>query len=317
MSGMDFEDEDNVMDNTETRCGFVTIIGAPNAGTSTLLNALMGTKVSIVSPKVQTTRMRVRGILMRDRSQIILVDTPGIFQPRRRLDRAMVAAAWEGEQEADITALIVDASRADVQKQAAQILERLNQKTEGAPRKTVLILNKVDQAGREVLLPLSKALNDAYPFAATFMISALKDNGVEDLAAWLAKEVPPGIYMYPEDQLSDLPERLLAAEITREKLFHQMHEEIPYALTVETESWEDFDNGDVKITQIIIIAREAHKPMIIGKGGQKIKEIGRRSRLELERLLGRKVHLNLLVRVRENWLDDPERFGVWGLDHNA
>ena len=317
MSGMDFEDEDNVMDNTETRCGFVTIIGAPNAGKSTLLNALMGTKVSIVSPKVQTTRMRVRGILMRDRSQIILVDTPGIFQPRRRLDRAMVAAAWEGEQEADITALIVDASRADVQKQAAQILERLNQKTEGAPRKTVLILNKVDQAGREVLLPLSKALNDAYPFAATFMISALKDNGVEDLAAWLAKEVPPGIYMYPEDQLSDLPERLLAAEITREKLFHQMHEEIPYALTVETESWEDFDNGDVKITQIIIIAREAHKPMIIGKGGQKIKEIGRRSRLELERLLGRKVHLNLLVRVRENWLDDPERFGVWGLDHNA
>ena len=313
----DDEGQDEMDDGQTARCGFVTIIGAPNAGKSTLLNALMGTKVSIVSPKVQTTRMRVRGILMRGKSQIILVDTPGIFQPKRRLDRAMVAAAWEGEQDADITALIVDASRSDVQKHVDHILERLNQRAEGAPRKCILILNKVDQIKRDILLPLSKALNEAFPFAATFMISALKNNGVDDLSDWLAKEVPQGIYMYPEDQLSDLPERLLAAEITREKLFYQMHEEIPYALTVETESWEDFDNGDVKITQIIIIAREAHKPIILGKGGQRIKDIGQRSRLELERLLDRKVHLNLLVRVRENWLDDPERFSVWGLDHNA
>jgi GTP-binding protein Era len=305
------------MSDSETRCGFVTIIGAPNAGKSTLLNTLMGTKISIVSPKVQTTRMRVRGIMMRGSSQIILVDTPGIFQPKRRLDRAMVAAAWEGEQDADITALIVDASRKDVKNNVDHILSRLNQRAEGAPKTCILILNKVDQIRRETLLPLSKALNDAYPFAATFMISALGGSGVEDLAAWLAKTVPPGIFMYPEDQLSDLPERLLAAEITREKLFHQMHEEIPYALTVETESWEDFENGDVKITQIIIIAREAHKPMILGKGGSRIKDIGQRSRLELERILDRKVHLSLIVRVRENWLDDPERFSVWGLDHNA
>jgi len=305
------------MSDTGTRCGFVTIIGAPNAGKSTLLNTLMGTKVSIVSPKVQTTRMRVRGIMMRGSSQIILVDTPGIFQPKRRLDRAMVAAAWEGEQDADITALIVDASRKDVKKNVEHILTRLNQRAEGGPKPCILILNKVDQIRRDILLPMSKELNEAYPFAATFMISALGGSGVDDLANWMAKSVPPGIFMYPEDQISDLPERLLAAEITREKLFHQMHEEIPYALTVETESWEDFDNGDVKITQIIIIAREAHKPIILGKGGSRIKDIGQRSRLELERILDRKVHLNLVVRVRENWLDDPDRFSVWGLDHNA
>lgn len=313
----DTPDQDMNVEPQQTRCGFVTIIGAPNAGKSTLLNALMGMKVSIVSPKVQTTRMRVRGIMMRGTSQIILVDTPGIFKPRRRLDRAMVAAAWDGEQDADITALIVDASRSDVRKHVDEILTRLRERSEGSPKKCILILNKVDQIRRDILLPMAKDFNDAYPFAATFMISALGGSGVDDLAAYLEKEVPPGIYMYPEDQVSDMPERLLAAEITREKLFYQMHEEIPYALTVETESWEDFDNGDVKITQIIIIAREAHRPIILGKGGSRIKDIGQRSRLELERILDRKVHLNLIVRVRENWLDEAERFSVWGLDHNA
>lgn len=301
------------MTESKTRCGFATIIGAPNAGKSTLLNALMGTKVSIVSPKVQTTRMRVRGILMHGASQIIIVDTPGIFAPKRRLDRAMVAAAWEGERDADITALIVDASKKDVVGQADHILKKLSP----GQRTYVLILNKTDQMKRELLLPLAKELNERTPFAATFMISALKGDGVNDIADWFAKNIPAGPWMYPEDQISDLPERLLAAEITREKLFYQMHEEIPYALTVETESWEEFDDGSVKIGQIIIIAREAHKPIVIGKGGSRLKDIGLKSRLDLEKILGRRVHLNLLVRVRENWLDDPERFSVWGLDHNA
>lgn len=301
----------------KTRCGFVTIIGAPNAGKSTLLNAMIGSKVSIVSPKVQTTRMRVRGIMMHDQSQIIIVDTPGIFQPKRRLDRAMVAAAWDGERDADITALIVDASKRDVVGQADHILKKLPDGENSGARKCILILNKIDQMKRDHLLPLAQAMNEKYPFAATFMISALKDSGVKDIIKWLAAELPEGPFMYPEDQISDLPERMLAAEITREKLFHQMHEEIPYALTVETESWEDFEDGSVKIGQIIIIAREAHKPIVIGKGGSRLKDIGQRSRAELENILGRRVHLNLLVRVRENWLDDPEQFSSMGLDHNA
>ncbi|MDB5490932.1 MAG: GTP-binding protein Era [Micavibrio sp.] len=299
--------------DTPTRCGFVTIIGAPNAGKSTLTNALMGTKVTIVSPKVQTTRMRVRGILMRGATQIILIDTPGIFAPKRRLDRAMVAAAWDGQRDADITALIVDASKKDVPGQVEHILKKLP--LEG--KTCILILNKTDQMAKDKLLPLTKELNERYPFEATFMISALKGDGVDDIAEWIAKRLPEGVYMYPEDQLTDLSERLLAAEITREKLFHQMHEEIPYALTVETESWEEFDDGSVKVGQLIIIAREAHKPIVIGKGGSRLKNIGLQSRLELEKILGRRVHLNLLVRVRENWLDDPERFSIWGLDHNA
>jgi GTP-binding protein Era len=301
------------MTDAPTRCGFVTIIGAPNAGKSTLTNALMGTKVTIVSPKVQTTRTRVRGILMRGTTQIILVDTPGIFAPKRRLDRAMVAAAWDGQRDADITALIVDASKKDVPGQVEHIVKKLP--LEG--KTCILILNKTDQMQKDKLLPLTKELNERYPFEATFMISALKGSGVDDIANWLAARLPEGTYMYPEDQLTDLSERLLAAEITREKLFLQMHEEIPYALTVETESWEEFDDGSVKIGQLVIIAREAHKPIVIGKGGSRLKNIGLQSRLELEKILDRRVHLNLLVRVRENWLDDPERFSVWGLDPNA
>ncbi|HEY8189051.1 MAG TPA: GTPase Era [Micavibrio sp.] len=304
-------------ENSQTRCGFVAIIGAPNAGKSTLINALVGTKVTIVSPKVQTTRMRVRGIMMRHASQVILVDTPGIFEPKRRLDRAMVAAAWEGQQDADITALIVDASRPKVEQDVAHILKKLSVRGEGQQQRVILILNKIDRIRPDILLPMAENLNKTYDFFATFMISASKGGGVPDLADWFAAHVPAGLWMYPEDQVSDLPERLLAAEITREKIFHLLHEELPYAMTVETESWEEFDNGSVKLTQIVYIAREAHRPIILGKGGSRIKDIGQRSRIELEKILGRRVHLNLLVKLRENWMDDPERYSVWGLDHKA
>ncbi len=305
------------INSPQTRCGFAAIIGAPNAGKSTLINALVGEKVTIVSPKVQTTRMRVRGIMMRNASQVILVDTPGIFEPKRRLDRAMVAAAWEGQQDADITALIVDASRPKVEQDVAHILEKLAVRGEGQQKQVILILNKIDRIRTEILLPMAENLNKTYNFAATFMISASKGSGVSDLADWFAAHVPAGIYMYPEDQVSDLPERLLAAEITREKIFHLLHEELPYAMTVETESWEEFDNGSVKLTQIVFITREAHRPIILGKGGSRIKDIGQRSRLELEKILDRRVHLNLLVKVRENWMDDPERYSLWGLDPKA
>lgn len=300
------------------RCGFVAIIGAPNAGKSTLINALVGAKVTIVSSKVQTTRMRVRGIMMHGNSQVILIDTPGIFKPQRRLDRAMVAAAWEGEQDADITALIVDASRSGAAQDVDHIIEKLRQRHDGPmPKTIILILNKIDKMQREKLLPLAAALNEKYDFAATFMISAEKKDGVSDLADWLSAHVPEGFHVYPEDQISDLPERLLAAEITREKIFNQLHEELPYAMTVETEKWEEFDDGSVKLSQVVFITREAHRPIVLGKGGSRIRQIGQQSRLELEKILDRRVHLNLFVKVREGWMDDPERYSTWGLDHNA
>ncbi len=301
------------------RCGYVAIIGAPNAGKSTLINHLVGAKVTIVSAKVQTTRMRVRGIMMRGAAQVVLVDTPGIFAAKRRLDRAMVAAAWDGEQEADITALIVDASRKDPTAHVEIILEKLNRhaKGEGEKKPVILILNKIDQMAKEKLLPLAAMMNEKHDFAATFMISAEKGSGVEDLAEWLAAHVPEGTHLFPEDEISDLPSRLLAAEITREKIFHMLHDELPYGMTVETESWEEFDNGDVRLSQVVYITREAHKPIVLGKGGAQIKKIGQRSREELEKIFGRRVHLALIVRVRENWMDDPERYSVWGLDHKA
>lgn len=301
------------------RCGYVAIIGAPNAGKSTLMNALVGEKVTIVSAKVQTTRMQVRGIVMRGSAQIVLVDTPGIFSAKRRLDRAMVAAAWDGEQEADITALIVDASRKDPAAHAADIIARLKQYAEGGAekKKVILILNKIDQMAREKLLPLAAEMNKKYDFTATFMISASTGSGIDDLAEWLAAQIPEGAHLFPEDQISDMPSRLLAAEITREKIFHMLHEELPYGMTVETESWEEFDNGDVRIAQVVIIMREAHKPIVLGKGGAQIKKIGQRAREDLEKIFGRRVHLSLIVRVRENWMDDPERYAVWGLDHKA
>lgn len=302
-------------DNTTTRCGFVTIIGAPNAGKSTLTNALLGAKVSIVSPKVQTTRSRVRGIMMRGPSQVILVDTPGIFAPKRTLDRAMVRAAWDGAQEGDITAIIIDARRKGAAAEGAELIAALRERRgDGADGPCILILNKIDGMKRDLLLPLTAALNAAFPFDATFMISALKADGTDDLADWLAAHVPEGAHLYPPDQLSDMSERLLAAEITREKLFLQLHEELPYGLSVETEKWEDFDNGDVRIAQIIYVAREAHKPMVLGKGGARIRAVGQAARTELEEMLGRKVHLNLFVKVDPDWMNDPHHLGLLGLE---
>ena len=298
------------------RCGFVAVLGAPNAGKSTLINTLVGAKVSIVSPKVQTTRSIVRGIALHENSQIVFVDTPGIFAPKKRLERAMVAAAWEGGREADMILLVVDASRRGLDRDTEAIVETLAGQEEGRPP-LLLVLNKVDQVKRERLLALAQDLNARLPFTATFMVSVLKGDGTGAILSDLAARLPEGPWLFPEDDVSDMPVRLLAAEITREKLYHRLHQEIPYALTVETESWEPFADGSVKIGQVIYVAREAHKAIILGKGGQNIKTVGERARTELEDILARRVHLNLFVKVRENWADDPERYALWGLDPQA
>lgn len=299
----------------ETRCGFVAVIGAPNAGKSTLMNTLVGSKVSIVSPKVQTTRTMVRGIAVQDNAQIIFIDTPGIFAPQKRLEKAMVAAAWQGRDEADIVMLMVDASRKKIDPDTRAIVERLAQIKGDMP--CVLVLNKFDQAKKDVLLQMASELNEKIDFAATFMISALHKDGTNDVMKWLVKNIPVGVWHYPEDQINDMPERLLAAEITREKLFRALYQELPYALTVETEVWEEFDNGDIKISQIVYVARDTHKAIVLGKGGAQIREIGEASRLELQELFETKVHLKLFVKVDEKWLEDRERYEVWGLDFNA
>lgn len=299
----------------DTRCGFVAVIGAPNAGKSTLMNTLVGSKVSIVSPKVQTTRTMVRGIAIQDKAQIIFIDTPGIFAPQKRLEKAMVAAAWQGRDEADIAMLIVDASRKKIDPDTRAIVERLAVIKGDVP--CVLVLNKFDQAKKDVLLQMASELNEKLDFAATFMISALHKDGTDDVMKWLVKNAPAGVWHYPEDQINDMPERLLAAEITREKLFRALYQELPYALTVETEVWEEFDNGDIKISQIIYVARDTHKAIVLGKGGAQIREIGEASRLELQELFECKVHLKLFVKVDEKWLEDRERYEVWGLDFNA
>ncbi len=309
-------------ESTKTRCGFVAVIGAPNAGKSTLMNTLVGSKVSIVSPKVQTTRTMVRGIALQDQTQIVFIDTPGIFVPKERLEKAMVAAAWQGRDEADIVMLIVDASRKKIDADTRAIVERLAQtqemaKAAGEPMPCVLVLNKFDQAKKDVLMQMAQELNTKIDFDATFMISALHADGTQDLMNWLVKHTPEGVWHYPEDQINDMPERLLAAEITREKLFRKLYQELPYALTVETEKWEEFDNGDVMISQIIYVARDSHKGIVLGKGGAQIKEIGEAARLELQELLECKVHLKLFVKVDEKWLEDRERYEVWGLDFNA
>lgn len=303
----------------KTRCGFVAVIGAPNAGKSTLMNTLVGSKVSIVSPKVQTTRTMVRGIALQDQAQIIFIDTPGIFAPKERLEKAMVAAAWQGRDEADIVMLVVDASRKKIDADTRAIVERLAQAKElaGDEMPCVLVLNKFDQAKKDVLMLMAQELNSKISFDATFMISALHADGTQDVMNWLVKHTPEGVWHYPEDQINDMPERLLAAEITREKLFRKLYQELPYALTVETEKWEEFDNGDVMISQIVYVARDTHKGIVLGKGGSQIKEIGEASRLELQELLERKVHLKLFVKVDEKWLEDRERYEVWGLDFNA
>ncbi|MGQ9369944.1 GTPase Era [Azospirillum sp. A39] len=296
------------------RCGFVALVGAPNAGKSTLLNALIGAKVSIVSPKVQTTRTRVLGITVTGDSQLLFVDTPGIFKPKRRLDRAMVAAAWQGAGDADLIGVLVDASRRGIDDDTRGIIGRLKEEK----RQAILVLNKIDLVRqRETLLALTEELNREAPFTDTFMVSATTGDGVDDLRAFLAQRVPEGPWLYPEDQISDMPMRLLAAEITREKLFLQLHQELPYSVTVETESWEEFQDGSVKISQVVFVQRESQKAIVLGKGGQRIKQIGQAARSDLEAMLERRVHLMLFVKVREDWLEDPERYGVWGLDFGS
>lgn len=295
------------------RCGVVALLGAPNAGKSTLLNGLVGAKISIVTHKVQTTRARIRGIAMEGDSQIVLVDTPGIFAAERRLERAMVAAAWAGARDADSIVLIYDASRKRIDKDTRMIIDGLKE----TGRRAVLVLNKIDAIKRERLLELVGLFDAEGIFDETFMISALKGDGVKDLMAYLAKSVPPGEWLFPDDQLSDLPMRLLAAEVTREKLFLHLHQELPYALTVETESWEDFQDGSARLEQTIYVQRDQHKSICLGKKGQMIRRIREEAQAELQEMTGRKIHLFLFVKVRERWVDDPERYREWGLEFNA
>ncbi len=298
---------------SRTRCGFIALVGAPNAGKSTLLNAFVGSKVAIVSPKVQTTRARVLGITLEGDSQLIFVDTPGIFTPKRRLERAMVAAAWKGAQDADLVVLLVDASVDKISAETRSIVAGLK----SAGRQAILALNKIDAVKRQRLLALSQELNSAGDFSATYMISALTSDGLDDFRAALASAVPEGPWLFPDDQLSDMPERLLAAEITREKLFLRLYQELPYSATVETESWEEHKDGSIAISQVIFVQRDTQKAIVLGKGGQMIKALGTAARLELEEILGCRVHIRLFVKVRENWLDDPDRYSDWGLDFNA
>ena len=299
--------------STETSCGFVAILGAPNVGKSTLVNRMVGSKVSIVSPKVQTTRTRVLGIVMAGQAQIILIDTPGVFAPRRRLDRAMVAAAWGGAADADRIAFLVDAARG-LDRDSRAVLDKLRE-SKSAPADAVI--NKVDLVNKTDLFALATELNETGLFENIFMISAEKGDGVEDLIQHFAKIVRPGPWMFPEDQLSDMPERLLAAEITREKLYLQLRKELPYAATVETEKWEEQDDGSARLEQTIYVERDSQKAIVLGAKGSRIKEIGAASRKELEEMLGRRIHLFLFVKVRENWSDDPERYRDWGLDYKA
>ncbi len=294
------------------RCGFVAVIGAPNAGKSTLTNRLVGAKVSIVTAKAQTTRYRVSGVAVDGAAQLVYVDTPGIFEPRRRLDRAMVAAAWTGAADADIRLLLVDA-RKGIDEEAGRILTALA----ASAAHCVLALNKIDLVRRERTLALSRDANEACAFEATFMISAATGDGVSDLAGYLAAAVPSGPWLYPEDQLSDMNDRLFAAEITREKLFERLHQELPYALTVETEDWQGFDDGSVRIAQTVFVERDSQKGIVLGRQGARIKSVREQAATELEAMLGRKVHLFIFVKVRQKWGDDPERFSPWGLDFNA
>jgi GTP-binding protein Era len=293
-----------------TRCGFVALVGAPNAGKSTLLNMMVGGKVSIVTPKVQTTRTRITGICMAgEKTQIIFLDTPGIFKPKRRLERAMVTAAWSGAHDADLVVVLVDVKRG-FDGDTRRIIEGLAARK----RRAVLALNKIDGARRDDLLPLAAKLNESGIFSDSFMISALTGDGVDDLRIFLAGRMPTGPWLYPEDQLADIPLRLLAAETTREKLFLRLHQELPYALGVETESWEERRDGSIRIDQVIYVLRDSHKPIILGKGGRQIKAVGQASRLDLEDFLGQRVHLFIHVKVAPKWTDDPSRYRDMGLE---
>ena len=294
-----------------TRAGFVALIGEPNAGKSTLLNRMVGAKVSIVTHKVQTTRARIRGVAMEGESQLVFVDTPGLFRPRRRLDRAMVAAAWGGAADADIVVLLVEAHRG-ITEGVETILEGLQDVGEG--RTVALAINKIDRVKSETLLALTQSLNERFPFAETFMISAEKGYGTDDMRKWLAGHLPEGPWLYPEDQIADLPMRMIAAEMTREKLTLRLHQELPYQLTVETENWEERKDGSARIDQMIYVARDGHKGIILGHKGETIKAVSQAARAELEEFLDRKVHLFLKVKVRPNWLDEAERYSEMGLD---
>ncbi len=296
----------------ETRCGFVVVLGVPNSGKSTLINELVGAKVSIVTHKVQTTRMRILGLAIKDHSQIILVDTPGIFTPKHRLERSMVKAAWTAIQNADLVSVIVDAHKTNLEG-SESILEQLNK----SGHEPVLLLNKTDLAQTADLLRFAKKLTHKYKIRDTFMISALRGDGVQDVLSYFSENIPFSPWLYPADQLTDLPERLLASEITREKVFLYLHQELPYAIAVETESWEEFDDGSVKITQMIYVQRASQKPIVLGKGGQQIKLIGQKAREELTSMFDRKVHLFLHVKVKENWLDKPSHYRMLGLEFDV
>ena len=302
---------DELQENSprETRCGFVALIGAPNVGKSTLVNALVGSKVTIVSKKVQTTRALIRGIVIEDNAQIILVDTPGIFAPKRRLDRAMVSTAWSGAHDADLVCALIDA-RAGIDDEADAILSKL----ESVNHPKVLVLNKIDLVPREKLLALAQKANERLKFTQTFMVSGLPGDGVDDLRRALARDVPPGPFHYPEDQMSDAPMRHLAAEITREKIYRHLHQELPYQSTVETDSWQDRKDGSVRIEQTIFVERDSQRKIVLGKGGATIKAIGADSRKEIAEIVGQPVHLFLFVKVRDGWGDDPERYREMGLE---
>jgi GTP-binding protein Era len=303
---------------TDTKAGFVAVLGAPNAGKSTFVNQAVGTKVSIVSPKVQTTRTRVLGIAIVHDTQIIFMDTPGIFEPKRRLDRAMVASAWGSAADADITMLMVDAERG-IDPDTKRILDGLEQRKQERPKSPapILCINKIDSVARERLLVIVQELSERELFSDTFMISALTGDGVSDVLDVFAERMTPGPWLFPEDQISDMPSRLLAAEVTREKLFLQLHQELPYAATVETETWTQQDDGSIRIEQVIYVQRDRQKAIVLGHKGSRIKELGSASRKDLEYMFETRVHLFLFVKVRDAWIDDPERYRDWGLDFNA
>ena len=300
-------------DEAMTKAGFVALIGAPNAGKSTLMNAMVGQKVSIVTPKVQTTRSRIRGIAMQDTAQIIFVDTPGIFTPKRRLDRAMVQAAWQGAEDGDILLMLHDCARREIDEDTLNIIEQLKK----SGRKASLVLNKIDLPPQERLLERADAMSKLYDFERIFMVSAETGNGIDDLKSWLAGHMPASPYLFDPDDLSDMPLRLLAAEIMREKLFLNLHQELPYQLTVETESWDEREDGSAEVHLSIYVAREGHRGIILGKQGQTIKRIGSAARRDLEDALERRVHVFSHVKYRKDWMDDSARYSLWDLDYNA
>ena len=297
----------------ERRVGFIAVIGSPNAGKSTLINHFIGQKVTIVTRKVQTTRSVIRGICIHKESQLVFSDTPGIFEPKRRLDRAMVEAAWGSSSDADIILFLYDAQKSGIDSETNKILHELGQ----SRQKKILVLNKVDLVDNKTLLPLIKNFEAICSFDATFIISALTGEGSKEVLSYLAKNLPKGPWLYPEDEITDLPARLLAAEITREQIFMRLHQELPYATTVETEEWTERDDGAIVINQIIYLKKAGHKKIVIGKNGSMIKMLGKAARIEIEQILERSVHLFLFVKVREKWMDDPDRYKIWGLNPNA